>query len=892
MAKIKIPSGTRISASSRSASIPMDANASSQPETGLGSMFVQGAKIYSQITEAKDAQEIDAVRNFQSLANLELAQKVQFIQKNAEVGDPKYVEKVQNAVEEVYAPTNELYKSKDAITLLSAQKASMFSNASIKAMQFQAVSQAAKFTGEYEQARDADKTILMRNPDQLDSIIQNIIDITNDPKGSVRQLLGVDKSLEMQINDIEAVTAAAITGTMLTKSPEEAIKDIKSGRYDKNLSLEVSVSLIEKAEQLIKVNKAKETALRTETDRKFKKEQKIWLRNLSIKLNTGKNAKGEPVTQDDIMTDILTSNYATAFGPGSIDYTIRLIKVDALGKTNKAKEESLLEQSRIVLKMIDQGVDTRDKQSKPITVEKIREYIYSIEDISVFGAGGTKQLLEYLDNTTKNQKGVMGKLLNQTYQNIFSGRIGTKDATTQELLDHVKSLGLPPIGKSGSVEYFTDMILELEANNNKKTADEQTNILYAGIFKSPDEQGHTSREILNNEDLIMQIGSANIEKLINTLDKFEDFTEKPKLLIVKNFLERFKPSIQQNSIFNSDPTGAELFGAFRAEVDRQIEYAEANGIPFEDLFDDRKNNPNYLGTKLLGADSPYLRNQKKLIEDGVGVMGVGQRPEKLRGTAQPLTPKRTLPSIAEFMKKLRLRTQNKKPPSVLIDPEINEEPNSGLFVDQEFEPTSSKINEEPDSGLPVDQEFEPIDPEINKEPDESKLVPIKQLPAEIINTPAKEQIIKDEGGFVLKTYTDGVTKKDGTSAVQLTGGAGHKLTAKEMITYPLGAEIPMKVAQKWWKNDYAKAQKIASKFVPNNVPSKVLEIITNMAFMGEGSLNEFSGLKKAIKNKDYKKAAAHMEWTDPDDHSKGRTDYYMQTKSRAERLTKEMRAIK
>ncbi len=273
-------------------------------------------------------------------------------------------------------------------------------------------------------------------------------------------------------------------------------------------------------------------------------------------------------------------------------------------------------------------------------------------------------------------------------------------------------------------------------------------------------------------------------------------------------------------------------------------------------------------------------------------MGVGQRPEKLRGTAQPLTPKRTLPSIAEFMKKLRLRTQNKKPPSVLIDPEINEEPNSGLFVDQEFEPTSSKINEEPDSGLPVDQEFEPIDPEINKEPDESKLVPIKQLPAEIINTPAKEQIIKDEGGFVLKTYTDGVTKKDGTSAVQLTGGAGHKLTAKEMITYPLGAEIPMKVAQKWWKNDYAKAQKIASKFVPNNVPSKVLEIITNMAFMGEGSLNEFSGLKKAIKNKDYKKAAAHMEWTDPDDHSKGRTDYYMQTKSRAERLTKEMRAIK
>tara|TARA_R110002096_G_scaffold221155_2_gene409942 strand:- start:1464 stop:4178 length:2715 start_codon:yes stop_codon:yes gene_type:complete len=169
----------------------------------------------------------------------------------------------------------------------------------------------------------------------------------------------------------------------------------------------------------------------------------------------------------------------------------------------------------------------------------------------------------------------------------------------------------------------------------------------------------------------------------------------------------------------------------------------------------------------------------------------------------------------------------------------------------------------------------------------------KQLSKFLAAIPSEQkQIINDEGGDVSQTYVDRVKQPDGSTKNVLTAGVGHRLTIAEQRKYPEGAEIPAEVRAMWWANDYEEASQIALKFIPKNAPEELRLIITNMSMMGAGSLSKFKNLRKALKAKNYQRAAEEMIWTDPDNHSKGNTAWYLQTKGRAKALVKRMRKIK
>ena len=82
------------------------------------------------------------------------------------------------------------------------------------------------------------------------------------------------------------------------------------------------------------------------------------------------------------------------------------------------------------------------------------------------------------------------------------------------------------------------------------------------------------------------------------------------------------------------------------------------------------------------------------------------------------------------------------------------------------------------------------------------------------------------------------------------------------------------------------------RFIPKTAPDEVRLIVTNMSMMGAGSLAQFTNFRKALRAKDYQRAAEEMIWTDPDNHSEGNTAWYLQTKGRAKALVKRMRKIK
>ena len=155
----------------------------------------------------------------------------------------------------------------------------------------------------------------------------------------------------------------------------------------------------------------------------------------------------------------------------------------------------------------------------------------------------------------------------------------------------------------------------------------------------------------------------------------------------------------------------------------------------------------------------------------------------------------------------------------------------------------------------------------------------------------QKQIINDEGGDVSRTYQERIKQPDGSIKTLLTGGIGHKLSVAERRKYPEGAEIPAEVRAMWWANDYENASQIALKFIPKTAPDEVRLIVTNMSMMGAGSLSQFTNFRKALRAKDYQRAAEEMIWTDPDNHSEGNTAWYLQTKGRAKALVKRMRKI-
>jgi hypothetical protein len=149
------------------------------------------------------------------------------------------------------------------------------------------------------------------------------------------------------------------------------------------------------------------------------------------------------------------------------------------------------------------------------------------------------------------------------------------------------------------------------------------------------------------------------------------------------------------------------------------------------------------------------------------------------------------------------------------------------------------------------------------------------------------QVISDEGGDVPISYID--------SEGFLTGGIGHKIIGKDIALYQKGTPIPEAIRRRWWAEDQAIAVEDVDALLKfykiTSISATTKKILTNMAFnLGRGGLKGFKGMFKAIGEKKYVRASQEMEWFNPDDHSKGRTDWRKQTKNRAIRLIARMKA--
>lgn len=136
--------------------------------------------------------------------------------------------------------------------------------------------------------------------------------------------------------------------------------------------------------------------------------------------------------------------------------------------------------------------------------------------------------------------------------------------------------------------------------------------------------------------------------------------------------------------------------------------------------------------------------------------------------------------------------------------------------------------------------------------------------------------IQQDEGFDNKVYKD--------SLGNLTVGIGHKLKPDELKKYKEGDVFDTDVLEDMFEKDFEVARSDAEKFAPDGLPDEAMDIITNMSFqLGLPRLSTFKKFKKALKDKDFNKAADEMLdslWASEE-----------QTPERANRLADRMRAL-
>lgn len=136
-----------------------------------------------------------------------------------------------------------------------------------------------------------------------------------------------------------------------------------------------------------------------------------------------------------------------------------------------------------------------------------------------------------------------------------------------------------------------------------------------------------------------------------------------------------------------------------------------------------------------------------------------------------------------------------------------------------------------------------------------------------------EGVVKDDNGNHL-AYLD--------HKGNLTGGHGHLLTPEEQAKYPEGTPIPKEVVMAWKEQDLKEAEEDVEAIFGEVKNPEARKVLKNMAFnLGRTRLNQFTRLKRAIENEDYRLAAQSMR----------ESLWYKQVGGRSKRLVARIEAL-
>ena len=148
---------------------------------------------------------------------------------------------------------------------------------------------------------------------------------------------------------------------------------------------------------------------------------------------------------------------------------------------------------------------------------------------------------------------------------------------------------------------------------------------------------------------------------------------------------------------------------------------------------------------------------------------------------------------------------------------------------------------------------------------------------------------------MLSIYDDKVKRLNGTVDVVKTMGYGHRVRKSDEEWYgkPAGTPVPEEVVNDLYDKDFSTAINDTLQVVHNfdSHPDSVKTVLVDMSFqLGRKNLEKFRGMLGALEEGNYAKAADEMQYRDSTNKSKGNTPWYNQSKTRAVRLTQQMRS--
>jgi hypothetical protein len=216
-------------------------------------------------------QEVSDVHAKLAKARADWTVSLQERARTAEPGDMSFADKFNEDFGAYLSEFGNGVKTEAGRRAFKAGAADLSAQFTVKASEFQAASAGQKARQDYGVLVDANRNTLISDPSQFDSILKSTTDALNDPNGPYARMPAQARS-ELAVSTRQAMALSAVQGTV-DLTPELALKQLKTGRWDEYLDADKKNSLINNAEIGIRAREVEAERLAAQKERELRKAQ-------------------------------------------------------------------------------------------------------------------------------------------------------------------------------------------------------------------------------------------------------------------------------------------------------------------------------------------------------------------------------------------------------------------------------------------------------------------------------------------------------------------------------------------------------------------------------------------------------------------------------------------
>lgn len=214
---------------------------------GLGTMLADGVRgLVTDIKDSQQRQEVSDVNAVEAERRAKWTVEMENRAASMPAGDPTFADKFVEDFTADIAPLGDKYQTAAGRRAFQQKTRELSAYFVAKAGVYQAASAGAKATQDYLAAKNFNRSALLVDPAQFQSVVKETTDALNDPDGPYAKIPSIDR-VKLERTTKEDLAESAVEGT-IRQDPERGLAELASGRWGEYLSADRASTLTRTAE--------------------------------------------------------------------------------------------------------------------------------------------------------------------------------------------------------------------------------------------------------------------------------------------------------------------------------------------------------------------------------------------------------------------------------------------------------------------------------------------------------------------------------------------------------------------------------------------------------------------------------------------------------------------